>query len=64
MVKPNPDNKKRSDGHLFGGKAAQGRAKAYKATGKVTSRHPEVGNGTKNLAALRIWRKLFGNDDS
>jgi len=60
---PNPDNKKRSDGKLNGGKAAQRGAKAYKATGEVPPRHMEVGDGTKNLGGRRIWRLLFGDDD-
>jgi len=59
----NPDNKRRSDGGLFGGKAAQSGAKAYKATGKVPSRQMRIGTGAENLAARRIWRMLFGDDD-
>ena len=59
----NPDNKKRSDGKQFGGKAAQRQAKAYKATSKVTKRHKEVGNGSERLGARRIWGMLFGDDD-
>jgi hypothetical protein len=59
----NPDNKRRSDGTLLGGKAAQARGKAYKATGKLVSRHPEVGGGTGKLAAKRLWGMLFGDDD-
>jgi hypothetical protein len=62
-VMGNPANKKRSDGKLTGGKAAQGAAKAYKATGKVPSRNMEVGGGTKNLAMRRLWRMLFGEDE-
>lgn len=59
---PNPDNKKRSDGKLFGGKAVQRRAKAYKATGKLTSTHMEVGKGSERLAGRRLWGWLFGDD--
>lgn len=59
---PNPANKKRSDGKLTGGKAVQRQAKAYKATGKVTGRHMELGGGSKKLGARRIWGMLFGDD--
>jgi len=58
----NPDNKKRSDGKLTGGKRVQPQAKAYKATGKVVSRSMEVGGGSKKLAARRIWGWLSGDD--
>lgn len=58
-----PENKRRADGKLLGGKAAQRQMKAYKATGKLTTRHPEVGGGKKDLAARRIWRMLFGDDE-
>lgn len=59
----NPDNKKRADGKLPGGKATQRAAKIYKATGKVPPRNMEVGNGTKRLAARRLWGFLFGDDE-
>lgn len=58
-----PDNKKRSDGKLAGGKAVQRQAKAVKATGKLPARNMEVGSGSRNLRALRLWRLLFGDDD-
>jgi hypothetical protein len=59
----NPDNKKRSDGKLPGGKDVPRAAKAYKATGKVPTRNMEVGTGSKNLSRRRIWRMLFGDDE-
>jgi hypothetical protein len=61
--KHNPDNKRRADGTLLGGKAAQQRSKAYKASGKLPTRNMEVGRGSGNLAAKRMWGWLFGKDD-
>lgn len=59
----NPDNKKRSDGKLFGGKDRQRQAKEHRATGKVSDTHKEVGKGSANLRARRIRRMLFGDDE-
>lgn len=58
----NPDNKKRSDGKLFGGKKVQPLAKAYKATGRLGTRNMEVGNGSKKLRLRRLWGMLGGGE--
>lgn len=58
----NPDHKKRADGGLLGGKQSQGQAKAFKAKGKLVTRHPEVGTGSKRLAGRRLWKWIQGDD--
>lgn len=60
----NPDHKKRADGRLLGDKASQRQAKQYKATGKVSPSHRTVGKGAQELGGRRIWKWLFGDDES
>ena len=58
----NPDNKKRSDGKLFGGRKVQSGAKAVKAKGKLPKANMEVGKGSDKLMLRRLWRMLGGDD--
>lgn len=61
--KSNPDNKRRSDGTLLGGKAAQRQGKAYRASGKSGSRNMELGRGSRDRAVGKLWKWLTEGDD-